>query len=247
MAERDTIWSRDGRNVEDLPDPFAVPAPDPGGPLDPASAPPRRRRWRYVFYGIFALLLVTLMLGSVRHWARARPLRLRHAVRREGTNAVAARSGQAGELPNSTVDARASSRSRPPFSPPFGIDPRLCPAMIPMLGGRGQSVRKHSDPTIAKTSFRPRPLYRASAEVSSPSALGLVTKDEILSRKSSSISRWGYGLRAASRITSIATGNCACPVRDARRVVQAPSRLAPQESCRSRSAAVVLQEMADTR
>ena len=63
MGESHTIWRRDGRNVEDLPDPFAAPVLDLGTaiPLDQPPKPPRRRRWRYIFYGFSALLLVTLL------------------------------------------------------------------------------------------------------------------------------------------------------------------------------------------
>ena len=58
MSEGDTIWRRDGRNVEDLPDPFAVPVLDSGAALPPDTvqpAKPRRRLWRYLLYGFFAL------------------------------------------------------------------------------------------------------------------------------------------------------------------------------------------------
>ena len=64
MGESDTMWRRDGHNVEDLPDPFAAPAFDYGGAVPPDTvqpSKPRRRRWRYVFYGFSALLLVTLL------------------------------------------------------------------------------------------------------------------------------------------------------------------------------------------
>jgi penicillin-binding protein 1A len=57
MNEGSTIWQRAGRNVEDLPDPFAP------IPAEPAAAdqPRPRRRWRYVVYGLTALILATLL------------------------------------------------------------------------------------------------------------------------------------------------------------------------------------------
>ena len=64
MGEGDTMWRRSGRNVEDLPDPFAAPAFDVGGAVPPDTlqpARPRRRLWRYIFYAVFALLAVILL------------------------------------------------------------------------------------------------------------------------------------------------------------------------------------------
>ena len=64
MGESDTIWLRNGRNVEDLPDPFTAPVLDPGAATLPDQPPPprlRRRRWRYIFYALSALLLATLL------------------------------------------------------------------------------------------------------------------------------------------------------------------------------------------
>ena len=52
------IWQRGGVDVENLPDPFALP-PAPEGPH--AVAPKRRRPWlRWGFTAFGALLLVTL-------------------------------------------------------------------------------------------------------------------------------------------------------------------------------------------
>src|SRR6185295_19782729 len=65
VAERDGIWSRGGTPVEELPDPFAEPTPDPslegrGEREAPEAGRPRRRRWVLWLYGISALLLVTV-------------------------------------------------------------------------------------------------------------------------------------------------------------------------------------------
>ena len=64
MTISDTLWQRGGRNIEDLPDPFTPPVIAPL-PEDDSRKPPlypvRRRRWRYVAYGVAALLLVTLL------------------------------------------------------------------------------------------------------------------------------------------------------------------------------------------
>ena len=57
MTNGDTLWQRDGRNIEDLPDPFTPPVFNPVSE-DEIRKPlqsPRRRRWRYFFYAIFAL------------------------------------------------------------------------------------------------------------------------------------------------------------------------------------------------
>ena len=64
MISSDSLWQRDGRNIEELPDPFTPPVFEPV-PEDvsaqPPPAPVRRRRWRYVAYAIAAVLLVTLL------------------------------------------------------------------------------------------------------------------------------------------------------------------------------------------
>src|SRR5438309_11676006 len=59
VAERDTVWSRDGHPVEELPDPFAseaAPGAEPAGPEEP-----RRRRWPLVLYTVAALIAVTVL------------------------------------------------------------------------------------------------------------------------------------------------------------------------------------------
>ena len=63
MSEGDTIWRRDGRNVEDLPDPFGVEQQASGQTgTGQATPPPKRRRyWKYGLYGFAGLLLATLI------------------------------------------------------------------------------------------------------------------------------------------------------------------------------------------
>ena len=63
MSEGDTIWRRDGRNIEELPDPLGGQHPEPPtGPAEPAPKPSRRRRyWKYGLYGFAGLILVTLI------------------------------------------------------------------------------------------------------------------------------------------------------------------------------------------
>ena len=41
MAERDTVWTRDGQPVEELPDPFAPETPPPGAGEESAQPRPR--------------------------------------------------------------------------------------------------------------------------------------------------------------------------------------------------------------
>ena len=63
MSESDTLWRRDGRNVEDLPDPFGSETRDPGQPGETGAALPtkRRRYWKYGLYAFAGLLLATLI------------------------------------------------------------------------------------------------------------------------------------------------------------------------------------------
>src|SRR5690348_7045109 len=55
VAERDSIWTRDGVPIEELPDPLAPAAP---ASTDEKS---RRRRWPLVLYSITALLFITIL------------------------------------------------------------------------------------------------------------------------------------------------------------------------------------------
>src|SRR5688500_5926633 len=63
MSESDTLWRRDGRNVEDLPDPFGLETQELGQPGETQASPtPKRRRyWKYGLYAFAGLLLATLI------------------------------------------------------------------------------------------------------------------------------------------------------------------------------------------
>src|SRR5688500_10158470 len=60
VADRDTIWSRGGVPVEELPDPFAPEAPPHFPPEAEQPEAPRRRRWVLWFYAVSAILILTL-------------------------------------------------------------------------------------------------------------------------------------------------------------------------------------------
>ena len=61
MSDGETIWRRDGRNVEELPDPLGGRAPEPPSEAPEAPRSKRRRYWKYSLYGFSALLLITLV------------------------------------------------------------------------------------------------------------------------------------------------------------------------------------------
>jgi len=59
-AEKDSVWTRDGQPVEELPDPFA--SQPPQGDADAAAEQPKkRRRWPIVLYSIAGLIFVTVL------------------------------------------------------------------------------------------------------------------------------------------------------------------------------------------
>ena len=263
MSEGETIWRRDGRNVEELPDPFVIPAPEP------ASAPPqvskRRRYWKYGLYGFAGLLLVTLIwLIVTAPLSRAleplddpamlllssegRPIARRGAIKDRPVSIV--------ELDPLTPAAFIAIEDRR-FRRHWGIDPRaIGRAMV--ANARAGGVRQGGSTItqqLAKTSFlsSDRSLKRKAQEVIIAFWLeSWLTKDEILSRYLSSV-YFGdgvYGLRAASRHyfdrspENLNLGQSAMLAG----MVQAPSRLAPTrnlELARKRSK-LVLQAMADT-
>ena len=59
VAERDSIWIRDGVSVEELPDPF--PAQSPPEAPEQQQRPRRRRRWPLVLYSVAALFFITVL------------------------------------------------------------------------------------------------------------------------------------------------------------------------------------------
>nr|ART39571.1 J443 [uncultured bacterium] len=267
MSESDTLWRRDGRNVEDLPDPFGVEAPDPAPPGE-QPAPPRstrRRYWKYGFYAFAGLLLVTLIwlivtapLGRALEPLEDPAMLLLSAegqpIARRG--AIKDRPVTIPELDSLTPAAFIAIEDRR-FRRHWGIDPRaIGRAMV--ANAQAGSVRQGGSTItqqLAKTSFlsSDRSLKRKAQEVIIAFWLeGWLTKDEILARYLSSV-YFGdgvYGLRAASRHyfdrapKDLNLGQSAMLAG----MVQAPSRLAPTRNldlARKRSK-LVLQAMADT-
>jgi penicillin-binding protein 1A len=262
MSEGDTIWRRDGRNVEDLPDPFGTQLPPPP-PVD--ERPDKRRYWKYGLYGFAALLLVTLIWLIVTAplsralepledpailllSAEGQPIARRGAIKDKPVTIA--------ELNPLTPNAFIAIEDRR-FRRHWGIDPRaIGRAMVANFQAGG--VRQGGSTLtqqLAKTSFlsSDRSLKRKAQEVIIAFWLeAWLTKDEILSRYLSSV-YFGdgvYGLRAASNHyfgrspENLNLGQSAMLAG----MVQAPSRLAPTrnlEGARKRSR-LVLQAMADT-
>ena len=263
MSEGDTIWRRDGRNVEELPDPFWPPGTMPGDGERPSR--PRRRYWKWALYGFFGLLLVTLLwlivtapLGRALEplddpamlllSEEGRPIARRGAIKDRPVTIA--------ELDPLTPTAFIAIEDRR-FRRHWGVDPRaIGRAMVANV--RAGGVRQGGSTItqqLAKTSFlsSDRSLKRKAQEVIIALWLeGWLTKDEILSRYLSSV-YFGdgvYGLRAASRHYFRRAPEDLNLAQSAMLagIVQAPSRLAPTrnlELARKRSR-LVLQAMADT-
>ncbi|MEP7315153.1 MAG: transglycosylase domain-containing protein [Sphingomicrobium sp.] len=263
MSEGDIIWQRDGRNVEDLPDPFGGAIPTPS---DDATPPrPRRRRWKYVAYGFFAFILVTLLwlvftapLGRALEplkdpamllvSSEGKPIARRGAIKDEPVEVA--------RLDPLTSKAFIAIEDRR-FRSHWGVDPRaIGRAMWTNL--RAGGVRQGGSTLtqqLAKTSFlsSDRSMKRKAQEVIIAFWLeGWLTKDEILSRYLSSV-YFGdgvYGLRAAARHyfdrrpenLSLAQSAMLAGM------VQAPSRLAPTRNLKGaqKRSRLVLQTMSDT-
>ena len=270
MADSDTIWSRGGVRVEELPDPFApIPMPgpvEPGG-TEPAEPPPkpRRSRRRVIFYTICGLLLLTLLwLIVTAPLSRAleplddpallllseegRPIARRGAIKEAPVDAA--------ELDPLTRAAFVAIEDRR-FYRHWGVDPRgIGRAMI--ANARAGGVRQGGSTItqqLAKTSFlsSDRSLRRKAQEVIISFWLeGWLTKEEILSRYLSSI-YFGdgvYGLRAAARHYFDRSPERLTLAQSAMLagIVQAPSRLAPTRNLKlaQKRAQLVLDAMADT-
>jgi penicillin-binding protein 1A len=265
VADRDGIWIRDGANIEELPDPFAA-APEPPVADQPPVAPPKRKRrwWRYGFYGLSGLLLVTLLwLVVTAPLGRAleplddpallmlsqegRPIARRGAIK-EAPVEVA-------KLDPLTTAAFVAIEDRRFYSH-WGIDPRgIARAMVANLEAGG--VRQGGSTItqqLAKTSFlsNDRSIKRKAQEAIIAFWLeGWLTKDEILSRYLSSV-YFGdgvYGLRAAARHYFDRSPERLTLAQSAMLagMVQAPSRLAPTrnlDGAQDRSR-VVLAEMVE--
>ncbi|MGN6588681.1 MAG: transglycosylase domain-containing protein [Sphingomicrobium sp.] len=265
VAEQDTIWTRDGLPIEELPDPFAGSQPpqieDGGEP----ERPRRRRRWPLILYSITGLLLVTVIwLVITAPLSRAlepladpalllesddgHPIALRGAIKEAPVDVT--------KLNPLTPAAFVAIEDRR-FYRHWGIDPRgMGRALVADL--RGGGVRQGGSTItqqLAKTSFLSgdRTIKRKAQEVIIAFWLEIwLTKQEILSRYLSSV-YFGdgvYGLRAASHhyfhrepqnLTLAQSAMLAG-------MVQGPSRLAPTqhlEAAQKRSQ-LVLKAMADT-
>jgi penicillin-binding protein 1A len=265
MSEGETIWRRDGRNVEELPDPLGSRPPE--APTDAPEAQPSRRRrfWKYGLYGFATFFLVTLIWliltaplsraleplddpAMLLLSAEGQPIARRGAIKDRPVTVA--------ELDPLTPAAFIAIEDRR-FRRHWGIDPRaIGRAMVANFQAGG--VRQGGSTItqqLAKTSFlsSDRSLKRKAQEVIIAFWLeGWLTKDEILSRYLSSV-YFGdgvYGLRAASRHyfgrapQDLNLGQSAMLAG----MVQAPSRLAPTRNLAlaQKRSKLVLRAMAET-
>jgi penicillin-binding protein 1A len=269
MADYDAIWTRDGGNVEDLPDPFAPPPQTPLEPSDGAGEPEKPRpRWRQakiIASSVAALIIITLLwLVITAPLSRALeplPDPAMLFLSTQGTPIA-----QRGAMKEAPVDAAKLNPLTPAafvsiedrrFYRHWGIDPRgIARALFADL--RGGGVRQGGSTItqqLAKTSFLTgdRTIKRKAQEVIIAFWLeAWLTKDEILSRYLSSV-YFGdgvYGLRAAShhyfhrdpQNLSLAQSAMLAGM------VQAPSRLAPTHHLKAAQdrSRLVLATMAQT-
>jgi penicillin-binding protein 1A len=262
VAESDTVWTRDGLPVEELPDPLASETPPPA---EAPERPQRRRRWPLILYSVSALLVVTLLwLVITAPLSRAleplpdpalllesddgHPIALRGAIKEAPVDVA--------KLNPLTPAAFVAIEDRR-FYRHWGIDPRgMARAFVADM--RGGGVRQGGSTItqqLAKTSFLSgdRTIKRKAQEVIIAFWLeAWLTKQEILSRYLSSV-YFGdgvYGLRAAAhhyfhrdpeRLNLAQSAMLAG-------MVQAPSRLAPTQhlAAAQKRSQLVLQAMADT-
>ena len=267
MGESDTIWRRAGRNIEDLPDPFAAPVIETGDAPPPDQTPkPRRRRWRYIFYGFSLFLFVTLLwlVISAPLGRALEPLDDPAMLFLSQEGIPIARRGAMKDEPvevaklNPLTPAAFIAIEDRRFHRHWGVDPRAIGRAFVANMSAGGVKQGGSTLTqqLAKTSFlsSDRSYKRKAQEVIIAFWLeGWLTKDEILSRYMSSV-YFGdgvYGLRAAARHyfgrkpedLSLAQSAMLAGI------VQAPSRLAPTRNLAGaqKRSRLVLQEMADTK
>ena len=269
MAERDSIWTRDGVPVEDLPDPFAPlpegPEHSSGSETDASPVPAKRRRWVTVLYaaGGVLLLIIAWLIVTAPLSRALEPLDDPAMLLISSDGRAIARRGAIKEAP---VDIASLDPVTPAafvaiedrrFYRHWGIDPRaIGRAMAANLSAGG--VRQGGSTItqqLAKTNFlsNDRSYKRKAQEVIIAFWLeAWLTKQEILSRYLSSV-YFGdgvYGLRAAAhhyfgrdpdRLTLAQSAMLAG-------LVQAPSRLAPTHNLKGAQARsrLVLAAMADT-
>src|SRR6476646_9036972 len=261
VAEKDSVWTRDGQRVEELPDPFAPEPPQ----TEVLEEPKRRRRWPLVVYSIAGLIFLTVLWlvitaplsralepppdpALLLESADGRPIALRGAIKEAPVDVT--------KLNPQTPAAFVAIEDRR-FYRHWGIDPRgMARAFVADL--RGGGVRQGGSTItqqLAKTNFLSgdRTIKRKAQEIIIAFWLeAWLTKQEILSRYLSSV-YFGdgvYGLRAAAHHyfgrdpenLSLAQSAMLAGM------VQAPSRLAPTHnlSAAQKRSRLVLQEMADT-
>ena len=190
------IWQRDGRNVEDLDDPF----PAPPATESPPKPRPRRRWWRIAFYSFFGLLFVTIAwLVITAPLGRAlEPLENPAMLLVSEEGRPIARRGAVKEAPveiarlDPLTPAAFIAIEDRRFHSHWGIDPRaIGRALVANISAGG--VRQGGSTLtqqLAKTSFlsADRSLKRKAQEVIIAFWLeAWLTKDEILSRYLSSV------------------------------------------------------------
>ena len=262
VAERDTVWTRDGQPIEELPDPFT---PETPANEDVEAQPKRRRRWPVVLYSVAGLVFLTILwLVITAPLSRAleplpdpalllesndgRPIALRGAIKEAPVDVA--------KLNPLTPAAFVAIEDRR-FYRHWGIDPRgMARAFVADM--RGGGVRQGGSTItqqLAKTSFLSgdRTIKRKAQEIIIAFWLeAWLTKQEILSRYLSSV-YFGdgvYGLRAAShhyfhrepeRLNLAQSAMLAG-------LVQAPSRLAPTQhlTAAQKRSRLVLRAMAGT-
>ena len=270
MPDSDSIWSRGGMPVEQLPDPFTPPVLEPecaaGPPAEPSAELPRKRRWPLVLYSIAGLLAGTVLwLVITAPLSRAlEPLHDPAMLLVSADGQAIARRGAVKEAP---VDVTRLDPLTPAafvaiedrrFYRHWGIDPRaIGRAMVANI--RAHGVRQGGSTItqqLAKTNFlsSDRSFRRKAQEVIIAFWLeAWLTKQEILSRYLSSV-YFGdgvYGLRAASHHyfgrdpDHLSLGQSAMLAG----LVQAPSRLAPTHNLAGaqKRSRLVLAAMADTK
>ncbi len=263
MSEETGIWQRQGRDVEQLDDPFT---PMPPLPADPAPRPRKRRQWiKMTLYAIFVfmVLIVGWLVISAPLGRALEPLKDPAMLLLSEEGKPIARRGAMKEAPveiarlDPLTPAAFIAIEDRRFRSHWGIDPRAIGRAMAANFSAGGVRQGGSTLTqqLAKTSFlsSDRSYKRKAQEVIIAFWLeGWLTKDDILSRYLSSV-YFGdgvYGLRAASkhyfdrapeRLTLAQSAMLAG-------MVQAPSRLAPTRNLAGaqKRSRLVLQEMADT-
>jgi len=266
VADSESLWSRGGVPVEQLPDPFAPPVIEPPAEASEVAPPKRKRRWPLVLYAIggFILLLVLWLVITAPLSRALEPLDDAAMLLVSADGQAIARRGAIKEAPVEvakldplTPAAFVAIEDRR-FYRHWGVDPRgIGRAMVANV--RANGVRQGGSTItqqLAKTNFlsSDRSYRRKAQEVIIAFWLeAWLTKDEILSRYLSSV-YFGdgvYGLRAAAHHyfgrdpEDLNLGQSAMLAG----LVQAPSRLAPTRNlsgARKRSK-LVLSAMADTK